>query len=413
MALNQGIMAGIGDIANDINVITPQFDAIVNNFIIGQEGIIEGFDLNGNILSAGICVAKGYRGQLNNSITTTSKYIYGVFKVYFDNTKLDEFYIETSDNPLDNESAGISFGDDILHEPGEYHLVLYAPSDVSLSFQAGDAITTTSSISASGDYTNQKFYYLNDLYDNYQEGDIITNVELVGTSATSCDLSFTEDYIIATIHGRSPNTTYNFVAQITILRAEGARVKNKINYPLNAENADNTDHLNDNGSIGDNVTCPTAHVNDNSNKIASTEYVHNQIEEEINYTPLNYNQSKSYNFNDAFGATAVLTFNFNFQGKKKAKLCVIDRIDFSITHTGVDSVDTSISANTVLATLPEDFKPINNVVIVPREYFSSNNTAIGFGIDTNGNVYNIDAMNSPRETYPDKVWYNVGYETQV
>lgn len=316
MAIYNGVMAGIGDIENDVNVIDPQFDAKVNNFIVGADGILLGMELNGSVLSSGICIAKGYRGSIDTDITLdTTNYVYGVFSVYHSPDMLDEFSIVTSSTPLGN-AGGQSFGDDILHEAGTYYLRLNASNS-------------------------------------------------------------------------------------------------RLNYPINAYNADNTDKINKNGTIGDGTTAVTQPVNDNSTKIATTAYVHNQIEEEINYTPLNYNQSKSYNFNDAFGATAVLTFNFNFQGKKKAKLCVIDRIDFSITHTGVDFVDTSISANTVLATLPEDFKPINNVVIVPQEYFSSNNTAIGFGIDTNGNVYNIDAMNSPRETYPDKVWYNVGYETQV
>lgn len=180
MAQYKGIIAGIGDKSNKINLISPQFDARIYNFIIGKNCIIDGLELNNKTLSAGACVCQGYRGVIDTSIklVTTMGYIYGVFKVNFDNDKPDEFYIETSSTKIERK-------DDILHGTGVYYLELY----------------------------------------------------------------------------------YNGLVRLPR------------DYPNSAVYADKSQFVSN--TIGEKATATTQDVNDNSTKVATTEYVHNQIEEQI------------------------------------------------------------------------------------------------------------------------------------
>ena len=43
-------IAGIGDLANDINVITPEMDAEFNNFVLGGNAITSGLTVQGSTL---------------------------------------------------------------------------------------------------------------------------------------------------------------------------------------------------------------------------------------------------------------------------------------------------------------------------------------------------------------------------
>ena len=104
----QGIITGIG------NEITPEIDAVINGFIVGENTIIKGLNWNGNILNAGMCQLCGYRGVLEKPIEKiTDTYVYGKFIINFDKYIEDEFYIETSStakttnvNPTSITSAG-------------------------------------------------------------------------------------------------------------------------------------------------------------------------------------------------------------------------------------------------------------------------------------------------------------------
>lgn len=256
MAQYNGVMAGIGDLENNINVINPEFDARVNNFIIGANGVIKGLEISGNILSAGMCVAQGYRGSIDTDITLDiTTYVYGVFKVYHDPEILDEFYIQTSSTPLDTAKTGNSFGDDILHSAGTYYL----------------------------------------------------------------------------------------------------RLNNRLKYPINAVNSENTNILNDNGTIGNNVTCPTQAVNDNSTKVASTAYVYNQIKEEINYTEyISYVYAKSNTSAEDIPQYVELKFT------KKAGYVIVEA-------TGKNE-NFNVSGYTFqIDNIPTEFLPINGIatLLVP------------------------------------------------
>ena len=112
----QGIITGVG------NEITPEIDAVINDYIVGKNTILKGLELNGNILSAGTCILCGYRGTLENSQTVDGNYVYGKFVIGVNET--DSFSIFTSRNSTDPTDGIIN--PTSITSAGTYYLRLYA-----------------------------------------------------------------------------------------------------------------------------------------------------------------------------------------------------------------------------------------------------------------------------------------------
>jgi hypothetical protein len=146
----QGIITGIGDKSTNKNVIEkeldtviaeffvgnpvliddivlPEQDAKLYNFIIDKNTIIEGLEINDNILSSGTCILCGYRGIIEENITLTdfssNPYIYGKFNINFDENKKDSFYIVTLPSELSS-----SVNPENIEVAGEYYLLLHKPN---------------------------------------------------------------------------------------------------------------------------------------------------------------------------------------------------------------------------------------------------------------------------------------------
>ena len=110
----QGIITGVG------NEITPEIDAVLNDFIVGKNTIISGLDWNGNTLNAGVCQLCGYRGVLEQPINNlTDDYVYGKFELHFDKNIEDKFSIETSASRIANDNPTS------ITIEGTYYLLLY------------------------------------------------------------------------------------------------------------------------------------------------------------------------------------------------------------------------------------------------------------------------------------------------
>lgn len=146
-----GIMTGIGDKETNTNVIKPEYDAALNLFMIGINGITGQNDLvlSNGVLSAGSCHICGYRGIVETDIdfskkndTSYKKYIYAKWTINFDKTKTDTFEIVTTDseittnvNPNSITSAGTYYL--LLYEKEELKATrLYQPNYVTYSEQA-------------------------------------------------------------------------------------------------------------------------------------------------------------------------------------------------------------------------------------------------------------------------------------
>lgn len=112
----EGIITGVG------NIIPPKIDAVVNDFIIGYNTIIEGLSMrvgsdNVGVLSKGTCMLCGYRGVLQDSMLCASRYVYGKFEIHFDESFMDKFSIYESDTYIDPPTS--------ITREGTYYLLLY------------------------------------------------------------------------------------------------------------------------------------------------------------------------------------------------------------------------------------------------------------------------------------------------
>ena len=117
----EGIITGIGDKELGKNLIKPEYDAVINNFIIGKNTILEGLELNGNNLSTGACILCGYRGIIEESKTLdTTAYVYGEFTINFDTKIEDSFNIVTSTTALTK-----NVNPSQITSAGTYYLSLY------------------------------------------------------------------------------------------------------------------------------------------------------------------------------------------------------------------------------------------------------------------------------------------------
>lgn len=173
----QGIITGIS------NKITPQIDAVLNDFIVGYNTILKGLELKNGVLSEGVCQLCGYRGILEKSQQIDNQgYVYGKFVINFSDEE-DRFSIYTTSH------------------------------------------------------------------------DIVTNVN--PTSITSAGTYYLSLY------------------------ENGVMVVNKYGFPKQAYKSDRAEYLIPLGTISSSATATTAPTNDNSRKVATTEYVHKQIEEEL------------------------------------------------------------------------------------------------------------------------------------
>lgn len=214
----QGVITGIGDKATNTNIIQPEYDAIINDFIIGKNTILQGLELNGNILSAGTCLLCGYRGIIEESITLdTLNYIYGEFTLGVEDT----FKIVTSTTPK-TENVDVRE----ITTDGTYYLLLY-----------------------------------------------VVDTELGNRIEYKLD---------------------------SVLNVDGEEVK-KFNYPKNAQYSTETENVLDNAVISETATTPTEiktitnelgeeetvvatdlHLSQ-PNRVANTQYVHAQIDREVDY----------------------------------------------------------------------------------------------------------------------------------
>lgn len=235
----QGIITGIG------NEITPEIDAVINEYIVGKNTILKGLELNGNILSAGTCILCGYRGTLENSQTVDGNYVYGKFVIGVN--EIDSFSIITSSN---------------FTEPT-------------------DGIINPTSITSAGTY------YLR-------------------------------------------------------LYANGASQVDSERHPKQAQTSDRARRLIANGTIDSTVTTDTAPVNNNSKRVANTEYVHNQIVEELDVATSDKMTYTSH------------TFTLSIEIYRKARMCIA-----TVSISGrIYSTDEHIN----LGDMPQGFVPKEDVL---------------------------------------------------
>lgn len=280
-----GIVAGIGDVEENVNAIVPEMDAYIYDFIIGRNGIITGLDLSGSTLTSGICVCQGYRGELPSNVTVGSSnaYIYAKFVVNHDINVVDEFSIVTSETALLNTTS------DLKEKAGTYYLLLYSNN---------------------------------------------------------------------------------------ILKAE------RLSYPFTAQNAELARNLTS-GTIGKDVVATTQPVDDVSDKVATTAFVLNRIDELINSGETKVSLSKQYG-SDTTAQKVVLTGDIYLY--RKAKYVYAELLNFSIDVHITGTTEWTFSSSAFSQTIPSAFRPTKTISF---GLFLSNygkDNALRITIDTNGTI---------------------------
>lgn len=328
----EGIITGIGDKELGKNLIKPEYDAVINDFIIGKNTILEGLVLNGNNLSAGTCILCGYRGIIEESKTLdTTAYVYGEFILNFDTEIEDSFNIVTSTSALTTNVNPTE-----ITSAGTYYLLLYE----------------------------------------------------------------------------------NGVGEID----------REHRYPLKSQYSAETDYVGDNAVISETATTPTEtnelgeietdlHLSQ-PNRVANTEYVHAQIQREIDYGVSNQESEKYFSWvNSGVTFSHTITMTPNIQ--RKAKFCICE-LAFSIV--GKRESDGQImsgqvhnyNANTIIGRLEEKYYPQKDQEILCSAFDYDNPTYSFVAIlKTNGDVVlknNTDLFSGLANPY--KTSFSFGYQCQ-
>lgn len=399
----QGTIAGIGDKANNINVINPQFDAKIRNFIIGKDCILEGLEIENGMLKAGSCFSHGFVGSIEENINLDKNPAFG-----------DNPIFRPDGRPLDSGQmlpGDITLNENILIPPGYDN---YDFSNLEVKFTVGSALPWISNgekidyiivnfennkvqrityrtgnntnwlAFAEGNWTDENFRkitirestvvtsfcynflkYNSDFYKtNYIYGVFTVHhseqidsfyIQMEGIALNENDGSFGADIL------HEAGTYY-------LLLYKNGQLQLDKNYPENAVNSDNTSHILEGGTLGANVTGVTEAIDDNSKNVATTEFVMNQIEKDIGYDKLVLGESTNPLFNA-------------FTLERKSKYAV-GRVYLIVSGQSYQSGES-------LYVLPDGWKPKEKITLGNESYM---NASTKYGkwtiyIDTNGNVY--------------------------
>ena len=188
----QGIITGIGGKELGKNLIKPEYDAVINDFIIGKNTILEGLVLNGNNLSAGTCILCGYRGIIEESKTLDiTTYVYGEFTLNFNSEIEDSFNIVTSTTALTENVNPTE-----ITSAGTYYLLLYINGEKQVDLVDENGITKEV-----GEYPLKSYY-------SVETENVLDNAVISETATTPTSLNELGE-IVTDLHIAQPNRVVN------------------------------------------------------------------------------------------------------------------------------------------------------------------------------------------------------------
>lgn len=389
----KGIMSGVGDKYSNANVIFPKFDAKLYNFIIGQDAILDGFKLKGSVLTKGACIAKGYRGAYDADISLSSaeKYVYGKFIIHDNPNVPDEFYVVTSATEITYSNA------DILHASGTYFLPIVINGSQLGQLLSHEMQTGIKMTQQSGHFigeTTVKFPLRADIvkiavYPNNDNSDYNMPSNIIKLNATHSEGEIT---IQANVYSSDP-----YFDVLIIVQYEDISSKSR-DYPKKAWYSIETEIVAENGQLLDGVTAKTQAVDDNSDKVATTKYVKEQIKKDIHYLEQSLNTDSGIS----------TKFTTNLTVKKKAGYALLD-LNIDIIKQGPVG---GTPAEFIFAELPDEFHPKQQIVVGELSNDSDYSYSISLiVISTQGKIcleQFVEGGNNSIKIYP-----SIGYETAV
>ena len=333
----QGIITGIGNKESGQNLIKPKYDAVINDFIIGKNTILEGLVLNGKNLSAGTCILCGYRGIINtpNELDTTA-YVYGEFTLNFDTEIEDSFNIVTSTTALTKNVNPTE-----ITSAGTYYLLLYENGN--------------------------------------KQVDIINGKQV----------------------GEYPLNSYYSVETKNVL--SGATISPMATTPTETKTITN--------ELGEEETVVATDLHlTHPNRVANTEYVHAQIEKEVDYEQHKIDITATFT-----GVSSPVTIG-TILLERKAKFC-IGHISFDLTNVTPAMLSPDYNPKINWGKVGSKFIPNNSVgwwlsiaskataVLVSKDFYLT--------IDSNGNITEKNSYYNGSISQDAYCWeYDIGYQCQ-
>ena len=333
----KGIVAGIGNKENNENVITPQFDASVVDFMVGGSAIVEGLQLinKGN----NVMTISGTTGSTPNVGN-------GDIVYYTTGYKSANIGKNATNIKLSQTVGGVSNGFTYDENSGFVKCLIagiYPNSQVKAELSWTSPIETP--ILTKGIVVHKGY-----------RGEITNDIEI--GSATLVYAQFvlhnneevTDEFNVVTTNSPLPAETIDgdTITYNLWLYSNGRKNPALYNIPAIAEHSLTCDTVLEGGVIDSNVTGITQAVNDNSSRIATTEYVENQIEHDIGY------ETKTVKLTVTSSSGEIQDFaTLTLQRKAYQVLCVLN------TTTSPVSVGNTSAEGWIVFTesLPEGFRP--------------------------------------------------------
>lgn len=332
-----GIITGIGDRKKKINLISPQLDAEVYKSIINRNGIITGLEIIGNTLTRGICIAEGYRGELrknadgvtqgtSTSVSNRYSVTVGTTPSYQDETGVDHYTGSTT--------ATFDEGVNIVSAEAR-NTAMTATFSKNVLTIYGDSVIAGSSVSGIVDIIYMKG-------GSYIYGKFVVNHDFntpdhFSVLILDAPLAYENDDIL-----HEPGTYY------LPLYEAGFKAVDEKNYPKYCAHADYAKVIRENGTLGAGTVAVTQPVDDNSDKVATTEYVANQIKKDIDFKE---ETVQAYDISDNKSLPVYLKF------RRKAKMVVVNV--YQTRDLEIGEVDSH--GGKICFSIPSGFEPKNDI----------------------------------------------------
>jgi len=396
-----GVIAGIGDKSTDTNVIMPEFDAAFRLATLSTDCVVlDGLTLSDGILKAGHVVYKGYVCELESDTVWSGTNVFLTLGTD-DNGIVNACYFSDtieSKSVVVSDSAEKIYGDDT-------HL-----QQVSFNGSIKPAHVVDASKAPIVTYCSFMPLGLGDESSNVSydaQGNLLKWVALkIYTQAPSAK---TASVII--------NIRYFYYADGVALISDGVANSEYYTYPYprKCRLADKANKLVENGIIAPSVTATTQPVDDNSDKVATTKFVQNQISHDLDTTK--YVASTTI--------TATVTRGSNVPSVAEITLYrrarfVIAKVTKTLMYGEYD-----LAGSTVNFTLPTGYLPKENfqAYFVFRTYYTNalygklnkSDCVCRMTLSTNGSCTGkVDAeLGTGNEAASDIAPYNAfGYECQ-
>lgn len=269
MAKKIGVIAGIGNKSTNTNVIMPEFDAAFRLATLSTSVlVIDGLTLSNGILKAGHVVFEGYMCELKNDVSWGDSQQVFLYLGKDDNGLVNSCWFSSEE-----EAETITFSKTIQRKRIDSNTIGVFNDIIDVSEHMPISQASVSLIVLPSSYEDTETATFNRVAKT-----IAVTINRNYVSTDNIPDTDTAEYVLsyATKKQNYVQLIYNGLPKITDYYAYP--------YPRKCKVADMATALVANGTIDSSATATTQPVNDSSAKVATTEFVQKQIENDLNTT---------------------------------------------------------------------------------------------------------------------------------